>query len=63
MEGRLKNIGGAFKMKRAITAKHVLLVDDTFTTGATLAECYMQLRRALGPSVKISVATLAMVDT
>ena len=50
-------------MKRAITAKHVLLVDDTFTTGATLAECYMQLRRALGPSVKISVATLAMVDT
>ena len=63
MEERLKNIGGAFRVRRTISARHVLLVDDTFTTGATLAECYMQLRRALGPSVKISVATLAMVDT
>ena len=63
MDGRLKNISGAFTVRHAIPANHVLLVDDTFTTGATLAECYMQIRRALGPSVRISVATLAMVET
>ena len=63
MEGRLKNIHGAFLVRHAFPARHVLLVDDTFTTGATLAECLIQLRRALGPSVRISVATLAMVET
>lgn len=63
LEGRMKNISGAFTVRRSIRAKHVLVVDDTFTTGATLTECYMQLRRALGPSVRISVATLAMVET
>ena len=62
MDGRLKNISGAFEVRHAIPARHILIVDDTFTTGATLAECYMQLRRALGPSVRISAATLAMVE-
>ena len=42
--------------------EHILVVDDTFTTGATLSECWITLRRALGPSVRISVATLAMVE-
>lgn len=42
---------------------HILLIDDVFTTGSTLAECCFTLRRALPPSspVRISVATLAFV--
>ena len=61
-EGRLKNIKGAFHVSHKIPAGHILIVDDTFTTGATLSECLITLRRALGPSVRISVATLAMVE-
>jgi len=61
-EERIQNIKGAFEVRHSFPAKHVLVVDDTFTTGATLAECYTEIRRALGPSVRISVATLAMVE-
>ena len=59
---RLGNIQGAFRLRHAIPAGHILLVDDAFTTGAPLSECWITLRRALGPSVRISVATLAMVE-
>lgn len=70
-EDRLRNVSGAFEVKLPGTKglrtpfepRHILLVDDTFTTGATLAACHRALRAALGPSVRISIATLAAVSS
>ena len=59
---RERNVAGVFRLRAAPSARHILLVDDTFTTGATLAACWWALRRALGPAVRISVATLAVVE-
>ncbi|MBR5836502.1 MAG: ComF family protein, partial [Bacteroidales bacterium] len=41
--------------------RHVLLIDDVFTTGSTLGACFTALRTVFPPSVRISVATLAFV--
>jgi ComF family protein len=45
---RLKNLKGAFKVRRpdAIKGKQVLLLDDVMTTGGTMTECARELRRA-----------------
>ena len=64
-EARLQNVSGVFRVRKKAGEKpprHVLLVDDTFTTGATLCACYQVLREALGPEPRISVATLAVVQ-
>ena len=55
------NVEGAFAVRQvyAGTARHILILDDVFTTGSTLASCCMALREAFGPSVRISAATLA----
>ena len=61
-QARIRNVQGVFALRHSFPARHVLLVDDTFTTGATLAACYNAVRSALGPSVQISIATLAVVQ-
>lgn len=60
------NVAGAFRsdIKKPDAIKgirHVILIDDVFTTGSTMSECFMALRQTLPPEVRISVATLAFV--
>ena len=66
---RAGNVSGAFKVSERAARRvlapglpEILLVDDVFTTGSTLAACYNALRKAFGDSVRISVATLAYVE-
>jgi len=43
------------------SVRHILLIDDIFTTGSTLMACFTALRTVFPPSVRISVATLGFV--
>lgn len=62
LSDKRKNVHGAFSIKgEAPSAHHILLVDDVFTTGSTLSECYKALRSAYPESTRISIATLGFV--
>jgi ComF family protein len=56
---RWENVSGIFSVKNGalLTGKHLLLVDDVVTTGATLEACCEPLLKI--PGVKVSIATLA----
>ena len=45
---RLNNLRGAFAVPRpeSVAGKHILLIDDVFTTGATVNQCAQALRKA-----------------
>ncbi len=59
------NVAGAFRIRKGLRAipeySHILLVDDVFTTGATLHSCHRVLREVFPHPCRISVATLACV--
>ncbi len=61
-EERWSNVQQTFKLKKGktLTGKHVLIVDDVFTTGATLEACCQALK--LGNPRELSVMTLAYAD-
>lgn len=56
---RMENLRGAFCLRQsaAVQNRHLLLVDDVFTTGSTVDECARILREAGAASVR--VATVA----
>jgi ComF family protein len=58
-ESRWDNVKNAFSVQETsdLENKHILLVDDVLTTGATLESCSRQLLKI--PGVRVSVATLA----
>ena len=59
---RWQNVDGIFGLKKPdeFTGKHILLIDDVVTTGATLEACTVQLLKA--ENAKVSIATLAFAD-
>lgn len=60
---RILNVKGAFRIRDAafasIRGESILLIDDVFTTGATVGECSRILKK--GGAEKVSVLTLARV--
>lgn len=58
---RWGNVEGIFKVVRPekLKSRHILLVDDVFTTGATIISCAQSIIKSCNGDVKISVATLA----
>jgi len=56
---RMENLRGAFRVRHParVLSRHILLVDDIFTTGSTVDECARVLRKAGAASVRaITVA-------
>lgn len=58
--GRQRNVRGAFSVsprwRSRIEGKRILLIDDVFTTGATIGECCRVLRRAGAAQVDVLCA-------
>ena len=60
---RWENVKGIFKAtpeaSQKLNNKHILLIDDVTTTGATLTSCALAIKET-APECRISIATLCM---
>ena len=67
VEAKGKNVRSAFcvdsRSAEKISPSHILVVDDVFTTGATMNACRKSLCEFFGPRVRISAATLGFVNS
>jgi competence protein ComFC len=54
-EERMENLRNAFRVRHAslVQSRHLILVDDVFTTGSTVEECARVLRQAGAASVRV----------
>jgi ComF family protein len=52
---RMENLRNAFRVRHAsaVQSRHLILVDDVFTTGSTVDECARVLRQAGAASVRV----------
>lgn len=59
-EQRMDNMAGVFAVKNPeeLENKHILLIDDVITTGATTEACYQAMKDIAG--LRISIASLAV---
>ena len=59
---RWENVEGIFKLTTETmpSNKHVLLVDDVVTTGATIEACWQALKHV--PGIKVSLASIAFAS-
>ncbi len=55
---RMDNVGDAFELRRpdSLSNKHILIVDDIITTGATVTSCGMEIAKA--SNTRISVMSI-----
>lgn len=60
---RWENVKGIFEAtplaRKTLSGRHILLIDDVTTTGATLLSCTSAIHKAV-PECRISIATLAL---
>ena len=63
-EARLLNLRGAFRVSRPqdVHDKRLLLLDDVYTTGATVAECAKALSGAGARRIEVLTLSRAVVD-